>query len=121
MIKSQSRRSSSQTIGSKAGPNSRKSSEEVHEEHDELDETIGEMYRSSYFNPSTHTARLATLKLSEGDKKHKVKQSDKSKAVLDSLEKRINGYLHKQKKDELYGYKTLREWRPSPLKDLRIK
>lgn len=102
-------------------------------EHDTLDETIGDMYRTSYLkncnflkqidlkyslensdlNPASMTSRADQIKgpNTELELKTKVpKKSPENEAILKAMEKRIDAYLLKQKKQELYGYKTLENW-----------
>ena len=85
--------------------------------------TIGEMYRSSYFNPSVYAARFETLASTEpqNDVVKAKMQSVESLSIIKSMEKRINKYLHKQKKIEFDGFKTARNLHKTPLQGLPSK
>jgi hypothetical protein len=71
------------------------------------------MYRTSYFNPVTMRARIANMKVYKTKSVQKPKvlmKSPKNEAILKAMEKRVNTYLHKQKKERLNGNKTLGNW-----------
>lgn len=91
------------------------------QEFEDLDETLGEVYRSSYFNPSTYKAKFETLNSTIAKpSKLPPEKVAANKAIIESMEKRISKYLNKQKRDEKYGAKTLRNFMPNPRKELPV-
>jgi hypothetical protein len=93
-------------------------------ENEELDEAIGDMYRTSYFNPVAMTARILDMKVYNTKPDHRPKalmKSPKNEAILKAMEKRVNTYLHKQKKEELYMNKTLGNWQTKSYSNLKLR
>ena len=103
---------------------SRRNSQEHKEDHDFLDETVGDMFRSSYYNPSMHSARFGSLKsVSQSQPKlnSNHQRSPENISILKSTEKRVNNYLHRQKKQQLYGFHTMRNMQIDPIKEIQSK